>query len=90
MRIKNRQKIISPNCSITKSDTGILYPTLMSLASLESAKDGYMSSYFCTACCALRASTHRWQREARKKYSFALYLSRELSRAEEATWENSH
>ena len=59
--------------------------TLTSLASLESAKAGYCSSYRWTACWAFSESTHRWQSAARKKYSLALYLSRELSKAEAAT-----
>jgi hypothetical protein len=61
----------------------------MSLASLESAKAGYCSSYRWIACWALRESTHRWQRAARKKYSLALHLSKELSNAEAATYVES-
>ena len=61
------------------------YITLTSLASRESENAGYCSSYRCTACWAFRESTHRWQSAARKKYSLALYLSRELSKAEAAT-----
>jgi len=60
--------------------------TLISFASRESAKAGYCSSYLCTACWALRESTHKWQSAARKKYSFALYFSKELSNADAATW----
>ena len=36
---------------------------------------------------ALSESMHMWQREAQKKYSFALYFSKELSKAEAATFE---
>lgn len=64
--------------------------TLINLASLESAKAGYCSSYFWMACWAFKASTHKWQREARKKYSLALYFNKELSRAEAATCKINH
>ena len=60
--------------------------TLTNLASRESPKAGNCSSYRWTACWALTASTHKWQSAARKKYSLALYLINELSKAEPATW----
>ena len=40
---------------------------LMSLASLESVKAGYWSSYLLRAWTALRLSTHRWHNRALKK-----------------------
>ena len=39
----------------------------MSLASLESVKAGYCSSYLVRACTALRLSTQRWHSSALKK-----------------------
>lgn len=57
----------------------------MSLYSLESWNAGYCSLYLSIACSALSASTHKLQRAALKKYSFALYLSSGLSSDDIAT-----
>ena len=46
----------------------------------------YLQPTFVSACWALSASTQRWQSEARKKCSLALYLSSEDSSAAAATY----